>query len=185
VRTVADHLARLGAALIEPRRALRARLRGGAGGLADVLPWTLSAAAVARPTAFGQALSIARTDPLSGLLRVAGLWSELVAPILVAIIVLSVAAPWFRRDFDGGDVFEAGALALVPLVFVVGLGALLAAVGVPEAWLPVTAPRGPWLQHLVLSVLRYGGSGIVGVLLVVELTRSRPAAEDHVARTST
>jgi len=173
------HLARLGAALIRPRAAVRARLNGGPGGLAELLPWTLLAAGAARPGGLGQSLLIARTDLLAGLLRLAGVWSELVAPVLLGVVVVSVLAPGRSRSrVDGGDAFDAACLALVPLVLMVSVGALLEAVGASGRWLPNRLPRGTDPAALTAAGLRYGWSfAILGLTLWEAGRRSSGAAE--------
>lgn len=142
---VAASLRRLGAAWAAPRRAVRARLDGGPGGLAELIPWTLAAAAIERPAAFGQAILILRSELLAGLLRFVGLWSELVLPVLLPVALLSFVAPRLFR-VDGADAFDALSSALVPLVLGVAGLRLLAVAGLevradfapyvwPYAWL--------------------------------------------------
>lgn len=164
------HLARLGAALIAPRRALRARLAGGPGGLSDVLVWTLVAAAVLEPEAVGHGLVWLRADLVTGFRLLAEAWVDLVAPVIIAIVVTSlVGSVSARGRVEGGDVFDAAALALVPLVFLIGLGVVLETAGVPRDWLPLASPRGPWLQWGLAFAVRYGWSFAILLLLAVEL----------------
>lgn len=170
------HVARLGAALLHPRALVRARLDGGSGGLAELLPWTLVAAGVASPGGLGQSVLIARTEPLAGLLRLAGVWSELVGPVLIGVVVVSLVAPRLSKSaVDGGDAFDAACFALVPLALMVSLGAIVEAAGIDARWLPNRTPRGTDAAALVGAALRYGWSfGVLGLTPVEARRRSMP-----------
>lgn len=144
-----------------------------------MLPWTFVAAAVARPGAFGAALLILRSDLVAGLVRLAGVWSQLVAPILLGAVLVSFVAPRLaRRPLDGAAAFDAASLALAPLVLVVGLGVLLEELGMPRAWLPAASPRRLDLAGVVAMTLRYGWSVAVLGLVLLEARRLTPTADE-------
>ncbi len=170
-----DPLARLGAAIVAPKALVRSVLHESRGHWIEWLVPTLVAVAVARPTAFGQALLLGRREPLVGLLRLANAWSQLFAPVIFAALLVGWLANRAHRSSEERDVFAAAIYAVVPLVFVLSVGALAESVGVDRRWLPQSGLAGPLPHRLYIAAVRYGWS-MVFFIFVWKATARPPAA---------
>ncbi len=144
-----DHFGRLGGVFVAPRSTLRRILRGGRGGLFEVLPWMLVVAAMMQPTRAGQALLVGRLSLFDGFNALARMFADRMLGPLIGVLIAASVLYLFDRLRDGTTekvtfegAVDACAFMLLPFLVLAAAGVALRAFGVRWWWTPNNAMTG-------------------------------------------
>lgn len=156
----------MGAVLVHPRAAMRALLTQGQGSMSRLFIWLALVAIAAEPVRAGRAFLVGRQQLLDGLILLLNtLAGRLIEPILLVIMAataLYVIGRAKRAQGGAGIGFDAAsdvaAYFLVPFILVIAVSAILDAVGLGFAALPLHGVRGTGLVWVGRIFLAYGWS---------------------------
>lgn len=166
--------------VVSPVETLQSLARG-EGDSKEMFLWSVVVAAAAAPTRFGQAILLARTDLVAGLLDLVRVLAERFGGALIGCLAASVVAFVFERrrsaesriGFD--RIFDITTFMLVPHFSLIAVGVLASQLGLELWFLPHRLPKGPVTIVAIRLVVAYVWS--VGLFAVFLKLRSNPTQE--------